>query len=535
LSVGEPSLASKRTKTIVRVPGQCERFHSFVVINLYNIFILWKEPQPPEPWSGIREGYNFGSVCVQIPFVYPATNTTKIGNEDCLYLSVYSPNVKPKDLLPVLVYLHYGAFFFGSGEIDKSPEYFLDHDLIVVMPNYRLGVLGFLTMEDDVMPANLGMKDQVMALKWIQDNIVNFGGDPNQVTLIGDSSGGASAHYHMFSPMSRGLFHRAISQSVTVLGGWVNTLPGLARSRAIKMAQLFNCSTESSKEVLDCLRTKNVFELTESNSKFELFQEDPVAVFVPTFCENSSNPFLPLNPFNAEPAPIPWIVSLCSLEGSVRTAGFVTNPDDLTEFDNKFHYAAPIALLYDNTSTNPEEVTQKIREFYFDSQPITMKLLRNLTDMFTDGMFTWPTVEALQKHKGPHYLYYFDYLGEYTFQVLFAGKRFLTGSAHMDDALYIWRNRNPIEIPAPSTSQDLYISKLLVKLFYNFASLGEPTPSGFDFNWPQWDNQQQNFINIGNSGVTINSTLLPDRVQFWSQLNYRDKVDSQCGCKNILV
>uniref|UniRef100_T1I1U3 COesterase domain-containing protein n=1 Tax=Rhodnius prolixus TaxID=13249 RepID=T1I1U3_RHOPR len=225
--------------------------------------LRFQDPQLPEPWSGMREAYNFGNVCVQIVSTNPPISTCKLGNEDCLYLSVYSPSLNPTKLLPVLVYFHGGPFYSGSSEIDESPEFFLDYNIVVVMSNYRLGALGFLTMEDDVMPGNMGLKDQVMALVWVRNNIANFGGDPNQVTVLGDGSGGSSAHYHMYSTMSRGLFHRAISQTGTALSPWANIPPGVARSRAIKMAQLFNCSTVSSKVIWNCLRTKNAFELTE--------------------------------------------------------------------------------------------------------------------------------------------------------------------------------------------------------------------------------------------------------------------------------
>uniref|UniRef100_T1HB33 Carboxylic ester hydrolase n=1 Tax=Rhodnius prolixus TaxID=13249 RepID=T1HB33_RHOPR len=407
--------------------------------------------------------------------------------------------------MPVLYYIHDGGYFFSSAEADKSPEFFMDYNLVVVMPNYRVGVLGFLSTEDEVMPGNMGLKDQNLAMIWVQNNIANFGGDPNQVTLTGDSAGGASVHYHMFSPLSRGLFHRAISQTVSALANWVNVPPGVARSRAIKMAQLFNCSTESSQTIFDCLRTKNSYELTESSKQFMVFQVDPIAVFVPIFDKNAKKPFLPFNPHEVESAPVPWIIGVCSLEGLGRTGVFVRNPADLIEFGQKFNQVAPISLFYDTTASNPEEVTRKIREFYFGDQPIDMSVFRNFTNMYTDGLFIWPAVEALQKHKGPHYLYYFNYLGESSFQEVFAGKRVLTGSAHKDDSLYVWRNRNPVDIPPPTTRV--------------------PTPEGFDFDWPLWDNQQQNFITFENSGITLNSSLLPDRMQFWSTLNFRDKVD----------
>ncbi|XP_074000286.1 carboxylic ester hydrolase-like [Rhodnius prolixus] len=487
--------------------------------------LRFQDPQPSEAWPGVREAYNFGSVCVQIPIVYPPVNTTKMGNEDCLYLSVYSPNLNATNLLPVVVYIHGGDLFSGSGEINKSPEFVLNNDIVLVMPNYRLGVLGFLTLEDDIMPGNMALKDQVMALVWIQNNIANFGGDPNQVTLFGYNAGAVFVHYHMYSPMSRGLFHRAISQSGAALVPWANTPPGVARSRAIKMAQLFNCPTDSSLAIWNCLRTKNAYELTESYRQFSEFQVDPIAVFTAIFDKNAKNPFLPFNPHNAEPAPVLWIVGLDSLAGLIRSAAFVRNPASLPEYDRHFVQALPITLYFDTTASNPTRVAEQVRRFYFDDQPITMSLFRNFTDMFTDAYYLWPIIESLRKHKGPHHLYYFDYLGEHSFQEILAGRRVLTGASIFDTPIYIWHIKNPIEIPPPTSSEDLNILNLDNTLLYNVATFGVPTPPGSPINWPQWDEEQQNYFYIGNSELTIKKKLLPERVQFWSQLNLRDKVD----------
>ncbi|XP_022170821.1 esterase FE4-like [Myzus persicae] len=111
----------------------------------------------------------------------------------------------PGELMNVIVYIHGGAFIGGEG-ILYGPDYLLDtNDFVYVSINYRLGVLGFASTGDSVLPGNNGMKDQVAALKWVQQNIVAFGGNPNSVTLTGMSAGASSVHYHMISPMSKGM------------------------------------------------------------------------------------------------------------------------------------------------------------------------------------------------------------------------------------------------------------------------------------------------------------------------------------------
>lgn len=129
-------------------------------------------------------------------------------SENCLFINVYTPQI-PTDRhqpLPVITYIHPGAFTSGSGssEFYAGPEYLLEHDVVMVAINYRLGALGFLSTGDTHSPGNYGLKDQVMALEWVRDYIGNFGGDPNLVTLLGYSAGAISVTLHMVSPMSKG-------------------------------------------------------------------------------------------------------------------------------------------------------------------------------------------------------------------------------------------------------------------------------------------------------------------------------------------
>ncbi|XP_035787947.1 venom carboxylesterase-6-like [Anopheles albimanus] len=147
------------------------------------------------------------------------------GTEDCLYLNVFVTQRSTFDnagLLPVMFYIHGGAFSRGAASTaTRDPVRLMTtRRVIVVTIQYRLGVLGFLSTGDLSASGNFGMKDQVLALRWVQKNIRAFGGDPQLVTIFGESAGGASVQYHMLSPVSRGLFQRAISMSGSALSLW---------------------------------------------------------------------------------------------------------------------------------------------------------------------------------------------------------------------------------------------------------------------------------------------------------------------------
>lgn len=118
---------------------------------------------------------------------------------------MFSIEFQNQTLLPVMIWLHGGIFIFGSGNFYKA-EFLLDKDIVLVSINYRLGIFGFFTTGDSSAPGNYGLKDQVLALKWIQKNIRSFGGDPNQITLFGESSGGSSISLHAISEASEGKF-----------------------------------------------------------------------------------------------------------------------------------------------------------------------------------------------------------------------------------------------------------------------------------------------------------------------------------------
>ena len=185
-----------------------------------------------------------------------------LGSEDCLYLNVFSKmKWTSRSKLPVMVCLHGGGFEVGNAIQFCGEEILMQYNVVYVSLQYRLNIFGFLSTEDQILPGNMGLKDQNLALEWIQDNIHLFGGDKKSVTIMGISAGGASVHYHILSPKSIGLFHRALKSSGTAINPW--SLGYNHRSMAEEFAKSVNCPlNQDSKEFLNCiqdLKTEDVY------------------------------------------------------------------------------------------------------------------------------------------------------------------------------------------------------------------------------------------------------------------------------------
>lgn len=206
----------------------------------------WRPPQPPASWSGIRSATDFGPRCVQGGFAPGADQV--LSSEDCLYLNVWTPANSPDELNPVMLWIHGGGFFTGSG---NAPQYDAQHlaakGAVVVTFNYRLGTFGFfahpeLTAESpNDASGNYAMLDAIAALEWIYNNISAFGGDPTNVTVFGESAGAVAVSALISSPLSLGLIHRAILQSRAdnpVLGFTAEAQTTLAEMEAAGMAQM---------------------------------------------------------------------------------------------------------------------------------------------------------------------------------------------------------------------------------------------------------------------------------------------------------
>ncbi|PKU35829.1 fatty acyl- hydrolase medium chain isoform x2 [Limosa lapponica baueri] len=236
--------------------------------------LRFSEPQPPEPWKGVRNATSYPPMCLQDKvqgqvFSDIITNRKEKVlldvSEDCLYLNVYTPvSTEKQEKLPVFVWIHGGGLVFGAASSYDGSALAAFDNVVVVTIQYRLGIAGYFSTGDKHARGNWGYLDQVAALQWIQENIIHFGGDPGSVTIAGESAGGISVSALVLSPLAKGLFHKAISESGTAIRVLFTDQP---EEDARGIATAFGCEKSSSAAMVECLRGKTEEEIIQTTLK----------------------------------------------------------------------------------------------------------------------------------------------------------------------------------------------------------------------------------------------------------------------------
>lgn len=215
--------------------------------------LRFEPPFPVTSWNETHNATEYGSICMQ----FVSFNHSFVMSEDCLKLNIFTRNLPSEnatELKPVIVFFHGGGLERGSANQNR-PNYIMDRDVVFVGINYRLAVFGFLATGTKEAPGNLGLKDQVMALKWIHTNIRHFGGSPDKITLAGLSAGGYSITALMASPMAVNLFQGIISLSGAIT--WQMGLANHHLDTAISLGRQLDCIDERPEELVACLKTVN--------------------------------------------------------------------------------------------------------------------------------------------------------------------------------------------------------------------------------------------------------------------------------------
>ncbi|KAL7015755.1 hypothetical protein ACKWTF_016653 [Chironomus riparius] len=429
---------------------------------------------------------------------------------------------------------------FHSGHSFYGPGYLLEHDIILVTGNYRLGLLGFLSTEDENCPGNFGFKDQHMILEWVQENIEKFGGDKDSVTIFGESAGGATVNYLMNSPKSRKLFHRAISQSGSLMSIWAEPhRKGLAKERATKVAKLMGCPVDSStKKMIECLRNVPAQKITAAIRDFMIWDYDPVIQFgaVVEHYGPEEERFIVDSNLDKDSFNIPWMTGVTSEEMIFKAAGILNSKQLFNDIVQKWETLFPMSFCYDHLPEHEiKEINTAIYDFYFKSGDFR----GNLTKMWSDGCFFNGFIDYLQQRLKSNnhdntYVYLFSHKGSISFSEVFGGDPMkYYGTSHLDDLLYLFPMRDsfPHFYNSIPTEDDVKLRKIMTKLWVDFATTGNPTSNlSKETELPSWSPATKfplDYMRIGNENgnsdklLEMKKDLFAKNTQFW--INLREK------------
>lgn len=514
----------------------------------------FKDPKPVKPWQGVWDATSFPAKCLQFER-YPVSAI--LGDEDCLYLNVFTPKLPAPGapLLDVVVWIHGGGFMYG-GSSDWEADYVMDHDVVLVTINYRVGVLGFLSTEDEVVPGNMGLKDQAMALRWVQGNVAAFGGNPNSVTLLGLSAGGASVHYQYLSPLSRGLFHRGWSMSGSALCPW--TQQERARDKARGLAGLVGCAADpadpadahnasaASRGLVECLRRRPARALVAAVSRLQDEFQLPFSPFAPVVePAGTPAPFLPRAPIDTVRAglahDLPWITGITTEEGLYNAAEFLGQGQAhrLEQLEERWLEKAPLLLDFNLTvgAAQRDAVSLAVKEAYFGKKPISAATSAELVAMVGDRIFNAGVEQAAREMARANtqsvFLYEFGFRGENSLSAALTADHDPTdwGVSHGDDCGYVLRWR---DMPTGGTEAERTMSRQLLSILTTFARTGVPSGLPGSPGWAPLHPQASDLhlLRIGRKGdLSLSFGVAPElgRTSFWMSQPFDENVPSAAG------
>nr|AID61338.1 esterase [Calliphora stygia] len=501
----------------------------------------FRAAEPEKSWLGVRDASREGNSC---PHKNMILDTFK-GNEDCLFINVFTAKMPKGEFnpeFPVMVWLHGGGYSFGSGNTFLyGPDYLVAENVVLVTLNYRLGPLGFLTAGPDA-PGNQGLKDQILALKWVRDNIAAFGGDPNQVTVFGESAGASSVQMLLLSPLAKGLFHRAISESGSALNPWSMGENSVTRAARLA-ANLGYVGANTTEDMLEFLRRAPAMKLVEA-APTTLTEED--------FRNNIGLPFVPViegywnkegekntyyeAPFITETPQelykkhkfhknIPYMTGYNTHEAMLFIRRLRKNPQLLQIIENDFERLVPHDL---NVTDQLVRVSRDIRQFYLGSKQVGIESVDEMIALLTDLMFLQGIRRTARHHakygNAPVYMYRFSFDG-----ALGLYKRMLglqrPGVCHGDEMGYLFKF-GFFNLSLDPKSMEVLVKNRMVRMWTNFAKYGNPTPPHIDDNLltTTWQpiNASDVMENLSYMDITKNLEMKVnpefERQQFWDYM-----------------
>ncbi|XP_036044845.1 pyrethroid hydrolase Ces2e-like isoform X1 [Onychomys torridus] len=464
--------------SLVHVKGTKAGVHTFLGIPFAKPPVgplRFAPPEAPEPWSGVRDGTTYPARCLQnddmmnseglkmLKFIMPPISMS----EDCLYLNIYTPtHAHEGSNLPVMVWIHGGALVVGMASMYDGSMLSATENVVVVTIQYRLGVLGFFSTGDQHARGNWGFLDQVAALLWVQQNIAYFGGNPDQVTIFGESAGGTSVSSLVLSPVSQGLFHGAIMES------GVAVLPDLISS--------------SSEEVY------TVFKVIPAVVDGEFFPRHPKELLA-----------------SADFHPVPSIIGVNNDEYGWLLPMIMGSAQKIKEITRK---TLPAVLKSTAAQMKlPPECSDLIMEEYMGDTEDPLTLQIQFSEMMADFTFVIPALQVahFQRSHAPVYFYEFQHPPSFFKDI----RPPYVKADHGDEITFVlgsffWGMKFDL------TEEEQLLNTRMMKYWASFARHGNPNSEGLPY-WPMLDHDEQ-YLQL-DIKPTVGRALKSRRLQFWTK------------------
>ena len=455
--------------------------------------LRFKPPVPVSPWTSVLDAFSDGPMCMQKESeVIEATPGQSNMSEDCLTLNIFTNSLSSKEPQAVMLWIHGGGFSIGSKDAYRM-QGIVDEDVVLVTINYRLHALGFMSFGNNLVSGNMGLRDQHLAIQWVRFNIHHFGGDPNKITIFGESAGGVSVHAQVLSPANNGILAGAIAQSGSAL--YLNIEPrGLevdfARNALIEMG----CPTTMDQASLDCMQEISAEDATYRIIDAEEAQYDPDLqpkfIYMPVIDSYAESPFIPMDPLEAMKSGmfnrIPFMSGTVAMEGVLQTGIYALSGVTGTAMTEIIMIPAKsgFQINYGQSETFNRVATMFYNQTTGDS---LFEQEKPAIDFFTDVMFLsadQKTVELMSEHMTNVYNYQ---LTQQTNNTLLGQDFGITSleytPTHADDLVFIVTSDDFVDV-AQFNEEETSTSKHMVKYWTTFAKTGNPSLNNEDC--PVW-------------------------------------------------